>query len=74
MKRQYETTILPVQGRAEPERIPDETTILKLCRLLSASRAGGWIAVIINGYLHRPVMVPGTIVDAYGGDPCAELD
>jgi IS5 family transposase len=62
----YETTILRQFAGLSLERIPDETTILNLRRLLEKHELATGILAVINGYLgDRGLSLrQGTIVDA----------
>jgi len=62
----YETTILRQFSGLHLDRIPDETTILNLRRLLEKHELTGGILQVINGYLgDRGLMLrQGTVVDA----------
>jgi len=62
----HETTILRQFAGLNLDRIPDETTILNLRRLLEKHELAGGILQVINGYLgDRGLLLrPGTVVDA----------
>ena len=62
----YETTILRQFAGLSLERIPDETTILNLRRVLEKNELAAGILAVINGYLgDRGLSLrQGTIVDA----------
>lgn len=62
----YETTILRQFAGLHLDRIPDETTILNVRRLLEKHELAGGILQVINGYLGDRVLLlrHGTVVDA----------
>ncbi|RMS02233.1 hypothetical protein ALP73_200123 [Pseudomonas coronafaciens pv. garcae] len=60
----YKTTILRQFSGLNPERIPDETTILNLRLLLEKHELATGILGVINGYLGDSGLQRGTIVEA----------